>query len=280
MKEVTFNNVKCKIGGSIPRKGDARTSMLSLPNQERKADDHCYLLEAIWIDLNLNKDAIMKLGIDYRGGNDEYDNLSRKYDLIYSWKDAGKAKEVADTLKDEVVERKMLGPAVVQRTRDIIDLIRGRLVVTQDGHKRKCNSDARQIGAYERIDMQPDVTYMEQPGRIKLVGGSLRLPSNLTPPKEGLDCGFSVENLGDYGLMCPSTREGPGNGLARGPNAARVMTGSPLLSSFITQQQLGKMARLQQTQRKRVGSVPRLPDDVVAAIAAEVDLLVDQAFYF
>ena len=40
------------------------------------------------------------------------------------------------------------------------------------------------------------------------------------------------------------------------------------------------MARLQQTQRKRVGSVPRLPDDVVAAIAAEVDLLVDQAFYF
>ncbi|KAL8093193.1 hypothetical protein AgCh_035182 [Apium graveolens] len=30
------------------------------------------------------------------------------------------------------------------------------------------------------------------------------------------------------------------------------------------------MARLQQTQRKRVGSVPRLPDDVVAALAAEV----------
>ncbi|KAL8108825.1 hypothetical protein AgCh_025064 [Apium graveolens] len=29
------------------------------------------------------------------------------------------------------------------------------------------------------------------------------------------------------------------------------------------------MARLQQTQRKRVGSIPRLPDDVVAAIAAE-----------
>ncbi|KAL8127021.1 hypothetical protein AgCh_014082 [Apium graveolens] len=30
------------------------------------------------------------------------------------------------------------------------------------------------------------------------------------------------------------------------------------------------MARLQQTQRKRVGSVPRLPVDVVAAIAAEI----------
>ncbi|KAL8101799.1 hypothetical protein AgCh_033628 [Apium graveolens] len=42
----------------------------------------------------------------------------------------------------------------------------------------------------------------------------------------------------------------------------------------------GKMARLKQTQRKRVGSVPRLPVDVVAVIAAEVDLLVDQAFYF
>ncbi|KAL8119089.1 hypothetical protein AgCh_016551 [Apium graveolens] len=31
---------------------------------------------------------------------------------------------------------------------------------------RKCNPDARQIGAYERIDMQPYVTYMEQPGRV------------------------------------------------------------------------------------------------------------------
>ncbi|KAL8089526.1 hypothetical protein AgCh_039122 [Apium graveolens] len=31
---------------------------------------------------------------------------------------------------------------------------------------RKYNPDARQIGAYERIDMQPDVTYMEQPVRV------------------------------------------------------------------------------------------------------------------
>ncbi|KAL8120389.1 hypothetical protein AgCh_017538 [Apium graveolens] len=37
---------------------------------------------------------------------------------------------------DEVEKRKMLGPAVVQRTKDIIDLIRGRLVVAQDGHKK------------------------------------------------------------------------------------------------------------------------------------------------
>ncbi|KAL8134485.1 hypothetical protein AgCh_009489 [Apium graveolens] len=150
----------------------------------RQADNRCYLLEAIWIDLNLNKDAIMKLGIDYRGGNDEYDNLSRKYDLIYSWKDAegfdtrcmdfvwlaiktsGKMndysgiklpkieaaekgvvklwwysewKHVHDTKVDvdEVVERKMLGSAVVQRTKDMIDLIRGRLVVAQDGHDTK-----------------------------------------------------------------------------------------------------------------------------------------------
>ncbi|KAL8112575.1 hypothetical protein AgCh_020049 [Apium graveolens] len=109
MKEVTFKNVKCKTGGMIPRKGDAGYERY--PNiEERKADDHCYLLEAIWIDLNLNKDAIMKLG---------------------------KAKEVADTLKDEVVERKMLGSAVVQRTKDMIDLIRGRLVVAQDGHDTK-----------------------------------------------------------------------------------------------------------------------------------------------
>ncbi|KAL8088450.1 hypothetical protein AgCh_038293 [Apium graveolens] len=39
--------------------------------------------------------------------------------------------------KDEVVERKMLGSAVVQRTKDMIDLIRGRLVVAQDGHDTK-----------------------------------------------------------------------------------------------------------------------------------------------
>ena len=31
---------------------------------------------------------------------------------------------------------------------------------------RKCNPDARQIGAYERIDMQPDVTHVEQPGKV------------------------------------------------------------------------------------------------------------------
>ncbi|KAL8098761.1 hypothetical protein AgCh_031477 [Apium graveolens] len=184
--------------------------------KERKADDHCYLLEAIWIDLNLNKDVIMKLG---------------------------KAKEVADTLKDEVVERKMLGPAVVQRTKDMIDLIRGRLVVAQDGHDKA----------------------------LKVI------------PSHPLDSPLSKEEFEIWNgseMKCPSTREGPGYGRARGPNAARVMTGSLLLYFFITQQQLGKMTRLQQTQRKRVESVPRLPVDVVAAIAAEVDLLVDQAFYF
>ncbi|KAL8127041.1 hypothetical protein AgCh_014097 [Apium graveolens] len=116
---------------------EVERNITAIEFEARQADNRCYLLEAIWIDLNLNKDAIMKLGIDYRGGNDEYDNLSRIYDLIYSWKDAGKAKEVADTLKDEVVERKMLGSAVVQRTKDMIDLIRGRLVVAQDGHDTK-----------------------------------------------------------------------------------------------------------------------------------------------
>ncbi|KAL8109100.1 hypothetical protein AgCh_025259 [Apium graveolens] len=193
--------------------------------KERKADDHCYLLEAIWIDLNLNKDAIMKLGIDYRGGNDEEDNLSRIYDLVYPWMDACTFSKVELRIEhreyrrndsritlevlqgerkgqrggrhfkgeldtrcmdsvwlaiktswkmndysriklskietaekgvvklwwysewehirntkvdvDEVVERKMLGSAVVQRTKDMIDLIRGRLVVAQDGHDTK-----------------------------------------------------------------------------------------------------------------------------------------------
>ncbi|KAL8135207.1 hypothetical protein AgCh_010028 [Apium graveolens] len=36
---------------------------------------------------------------------------------------------------DEVGERKMLGPEVVQRTKDIVDLIRGRLVAAQDRQK-------------------------------------------------------------------------------------------------------------------------------------------------
>ncbi|KAL8125983.1 hypothetical protein AgCh_013321 [Apium graveolens] len=89
MKEVTFKNVKCKTGGLIPRKGDARYERY--PNIE------------MTVEINNKR----------------------------------KAKEVADTLKDEVVERKMLGSAVVQRTKDMIDLIRGRLVVAQDGHDTK-----------------------------------------------------------------------------------------------------------------------------------------------
>ncbi|KAL8135394.1 hypothetical protein AgCh_010149 [Apium graveolens] len=44
--------------------------------------------------------------------------------------------EVVPSMVDEVAERKMLGLAVVQRTRDIIDLIRRRLVVAQDGHEK------------------------------------------------------------------------------------------------------------------------------------------------
>ncbi|KAL8088042.1 hypothetical protein AgCh_037980 [Apium graveolens] len=88
-QEVTFKNVKCKTGGLIPRKGDARYERY--PNIE------------MTVEINNKR----------------------------------KAKEVDDTLKDEVVERKMLGPAVVQRTKDMIDLIRGRLVVAQDGHDTK-----------------------------------------------------------------------------------------------------------------------------------------------
>ncbi|KAL8125673.1 hypothetical protein AgCh_013076 [Apium graveolens] len=37
---------------------------------------------------------------------------------------------------DEVGERKMLGPEVVQKTKDIVDLIRGRLVAAQDRQKK------------------------------------------------------------------------------------------------------------------------------------------------
>ena len=40
------------------------------------------------------------------------------------------------------------------------------------------------------------------------------------------------------------------------------------------------MARLKQTQLKSVGSALRLPVEIVAVIAVEVDLSVDQIFYF
>ncbi|KAL8155756.1 hypothetical protein AgCh_000967 [Apium graveolens] len=196
MKEVTFKNVKCKTGGMIPRKGDARTSMLSLPNQERKVDDHCYLLEAIWIDLNLNKDAIMKLG---------------------------KAKEVADTLRDEVVERKMLGPAVVQRTKDMIDLIRGRLVVAQDGHDKK--DEVRKemkakstncwtlgyIKTYweDSIGASPNPEHVADPSILKTSQSFLRLPSSTHHFKEGILAAedFDYKELGSE----KSGRDSSGN---------------------------------------------------------------------
>ncbi|KAL8147828.1 hypothetical protein AgCh_005228 [Apium graveolens] len=111
----------------IPRKGDTRTSLLSLPNQERKADNHFYLLEAIWIDLNLNKDAIVK-----------FDRMSVSgYRLMRSLRE-----DNVDLpyVRMKIVEHKMLGPAVVQRTKDIIDLIRGQLVVARDGHKKYVDS--------------------------------------------------------------------------------------------------------------------------------------------
>ncbi|KAL8119914.1 hypothetical protein AgCh_017147 [Apium graveolens] len=92
---------------------------------------------------------------------------------------------------DEVRERKMLGPEVVQRTKDIVDLIRGRLVAAQDRQKkyadlarkdkkyevgdlvllkvspwkrlmRKYHRDARHIVEYEHVDIQPELTYVEQ----------------------------------------------------------------------------------------------------------------------
>jgi hypothetical protein len=143
---------------------------------------------------------------------------------------------------DEVGERKMLGPEMVQQTKDAIDLIRGRLVAAQDRQKkyadlarkdkeyeegdlvllkvspwkglmrfgkkgklspryigpfeilrrigevayelalppnlqqvhnvfhvsmlRKYNPDARHVVEYEQVDIQPDLSYIEQPVEI------------------------------------------------------------------------------------------------------------------
>ncbi|KAL8098809.1 hypothetical protein AgCh_031510 [Apium graveolens] len=53
---------------------------------------------------------------------------------------------------DEVGERKMLGPEVVQRTKDIVDLIRGRLVAAQDRQKKYADL-ARKDKEYEVGDL-------------------------------------------------------------------------------------------------------------------------------
>lgn len=42
---------------------------------------------------------------------------------------------------------------------------------------------------------------------------------------------------------------------------------SPLHCYFITQQQLGQMARIRRTRRKSVRAIPGLPADIIAAIA-------------
>ncbi|KAL8147727.1 hypothetical protein AgCh_005159 [Apium graveolens] len=64
--------------------------------------------------------------------------------------------EVVPSMVDEVIERKMLGPEVVQWTKDIVDLIR-RWMTTTPGWIKE----------------------------IKLVGGSLRLPSYSNHSKKG-----------------------------------------------------------------------------------------------
>ena len=48
---------------------------------------------------------------------------------------------------------------------------------------------------------------------------------------------------------------------------------SPLLSFYITQQQLGEMERIEDTDQERVEHVPQIPAEVVAA-DAEVGTLI------
>ncbi|KAL8091597.1 hypothetical protein AgCh_034012 [Apium graveolens] len=149
VKEVTFKNVKCKTGGLIPRKGDARYERY--PNIE------------MTVEINNKR----------------------------------KAKEVANTLKDEVVERKMLGPAVVQRTKDMIDLIRGRLVVAQDGHD-KHDKKGRRCGDFLTTQNQGQL----DPSFPKTSQSFLRLPSSSHHFKEefGIWNGSEMEWM-DVGCM-------------------------------------------------------------------------------
>ncbi|KAL8119865.1 hypothetical protein AgCh_017108 [Apium graveolens] len=135
MKEVTFKNVKCKTGGLIPRKGDARDSMsFDSMNwkglREYRRNDSRITLEVLQGESEARVKPRESMDRTSKGRNCSGQLEPKIKDVLR------KAKEVADTLKDEVVERKMLRPAVVQRTKDMIDLIRGRLVVAQDGHDK------------------------------------------------------------------------------------------------------------------------------------------------
>ncbi|KAL8112970.1 hypothetical protein AgCh_020331 [Apium graveolens] len=148
MKEVTFKNVKCKTGGLIPRKGDAREYRrndseitLEVLQGERKGQRggrhfkevfYTTCMDSVWLDIkiswNVNDDSRIKLS--------KIDAAEKGVVKLWWYSEW---KHIRDTKVDvdEVVERKMLGTAVVQRTKDIIDLIKGRLVVTQDGHDTK-----------------------------------------------------------------------------------------------------------------------------------------------
>ncbi|KAL8122501.1 hypothetical protein AgCh_019006 [Apium graveolens] len=128
MKEVTFKKVKCKTGGLIPRKGDARNGdyVTSLEGFDTRCMDSVWL--AIKTSGKMNDYSRIKLpkieaaekGVVKLWWYSEWEHIrNTKVDV------------------DEVVERKMLRSAVVQRTKDMIDLIRGRLVVAQDGHDTK-----------------------------------------------------------------------------------------------------------------------------------------------
>ncbi|KAL8109078.1 hypothetical protein AgCh_025246 [Apium graveolens] len=114
MKEVTFKNVKCKTGGLIPRKGDARGMHkgwhFTLNRDSRSFDS------MNWKGLREYRRNDSRITLEVLQGESKGQNCSGQ--LGPKIKDVlRKAKEVADTLKDDVVERKMLGLAVVQRTK-------------------------------------------------------------------------------------------------------------------------------------------------------------------
>ncbi|KAL8133473.1 hypothetical protein AgCh_008798 [Apium graveolens] len=125
MKEVTFKNVKCKTGGMIPRKGDARYERY--PNIEMTVE-----------------------GIQEERFKDNLRGFTRR-------------KVVFKVLKNRNFDEGNMAAQDAQTSSGPKDQGYNRSNQRMAG---KYNSDARQIGAYERIDMQSDVTYMEQPGRV------------------------------------------------------------------------------------------------------------------
>ncbi|KAL8114672.1 hypothetical protein AgCh_021511 [Apium graveolens] len=74
---------------------------------------------------------------------------------------------------DEVGEHKIIGPELVQQTQETVVLIKKRLVAAQDRLKKYADQTKKdreyEVGDsyHEQVDLQPDLTCVERPVRVK-----------------------------------------------------------------------------------------------------------------